>query len=96
MLNNGHMSGGIPDGGPPPGHPMYGHHGGGNGGPGGGGGNGGDYPGNPNTFLGPSPPGSMNGIGGSHHSGGYCSQMSLNQNPCGPQSPAVSSQQSTS
>lgn len=34
-----------------------------------------------NAYLGgPSPPG-MNGIGGgAHHSGGYCSQMSVNQN----------------
>jgi hypothetical protein len=78
MLNNGHGGIGTPDGSHQGSHPMY--KGGGGGHPGGGGPV--DYaPNNPNSYLGgPSPPSSMNGIGGGHHSGGYCSQMTLNQN----------------
>ncbi|CAL8112946.1 unnamed protein product [Orchesella dallaii] len=89
MLNNGHVSGmGTPDPvnqGPGPssgtnGGPMYGHPGSNNG-P--------DLPPN-SSFLGHGPPcgggggpGPVNGLLG-HHSGGICSQMSLNQNPTCP------------
>ena len=78
MLNNGHGGIGTPDGSHQGGHPMYG--GGGGGGHPGGGGPVEYASNNPNSYLGPSPPSGMNGIGGGHHSGGYCSQMTLNQN----------------
>jgi len=52
---------------------------------GGGGGGHMDYSNAQNSYMGPSPP-SMNGMSG-HHSGGYCSQMQVNQNnQCPPNS----------
>lgn len=101
MLNNGHVSGmGTPDPvnqGPGPsgqnGSSMYGHPGSngpdlppnssylGHPGGGGGGSNGGGPGGGPG--------GSVNGLMG-HHSGGICSQMSLNQSPTCPPNTKVS------
>ena len=59
---------GNPDG---PQSGMYGHPGGPS-----------DYPSN-NSYIGGPPPSSGNGMMG-HHSGGICSQMTLNQNSCPP------------